>query len=116
MAVSRQKYRAKPTWVGGIRFASKREAARYLDLLLLEKAGEIKALELQPKFPIEMLRPSTGEVIACGRYTADFVYYDVRTGAVVIEDVKSSATATEAYRLRKRLVEAQYAIQITETR
>lgn len=110
------KYRAVPKVVQGIRFASTREANRYLDLVLLVKAGEIQDLELQPEFPIEMLRPSTGEVIHCGRYCADFAYYDVRTGAVVIEDVKSSATATEAYRLRKRLVEAQYAIQIQEPR
>jgi hypothetical protein len=41
------KYRAIPTTVDGIRFDSKREAARYGELKLLEKAGHIRGLTLQ---------------------------------------------------------------------
>lgn len=125
----RHKYGAKPTMVDGIRFASKKESRRYQELKLLEKAGELWDLELQPKF--DLLVPSTtGTVVGAskalvrqaetgsgliriGRYTADFAYYDRRDGRV-IEDVKSRATATEAYRLRKKHVEAQYGVSIRE--
>ena len=47
------KYGAIRTTVDGVTFASKAEARRYAELKLLEQAGEIKGLELQPKFDIE---------------------------------------------------------------
>lgn len=113
-AVSRpHKYGAKAVEINGYRFPSQREAQRYLELRLLERAGAIVGLELQPKFQIEILSP-IGEVVNCGRYTADFRYLDKATGQHVIEDAKSPATRTTAYRLRKRIVEAQYGIAIRE--
>lgn len=108
------KYRAKPCRIDGVRFASQREGARYLDLRLLEKAGEIRGLEFQPVFPLSVIRASNGEVVDVGRYTADFAYFDVRQGKRVIEDVKSKPTRTTAYRLRKRIAEAVHGISITE--
>jgi hypothetical protein len=113
-SVSRHKYRAVRTEVDGIRFASKREARRFQELLLLERAGEITNLQLHPRYPIEITRLSNGEVTTIGHYTADFAYWDVWAKRQVIEDVKSGPTKTTAYRLRKRLVEAQYDFQITE--
>ena len=70
------KYNAIPTGVNGIRFASKRESARYIEILLEIKAGKISELTLQPvfKFP-------------CGiKYVADFKYTE--KGRPVYEDVK----------------------------
>jgi len=125
----RSKYGAKPLVVDGFRFDSRREAARYRELRLLEKAGQIADLELQPHYPIVVVEvwrlmrsaewvqipgDSVIPLIDCGRYTADFQYRDKSTGAVVIEDVKSKPTRTTAYRLRKRLVEAIYGVKITE--
>ena len=46
------KYKAKPLTVDGIRFASQREGSRYRELKLLEKAGQITGLELQPVFEL----------------------------------------------------------------
>src|SRR3990167_9782276 len=66
----RSKYGAQPTEVDGIRFASKKEAHRYAELKLLEKAGEIRDLELQPRFPLEV----QGAVIA--EYRGDFRYQE----------------------------------------
>lgn len=115
MTMRRHKFNAKPCEIGGVRFASRREGRRFLELQLLEKAGIIRDLELQPRFPLTVVREATGEVIDVGRFTGDFRYVDVATGKRIVEDVKSPATAaTEAYRLRKRLVEAQHNIQITE--
>lgn len=110
------KYRAVPTVIDGVRFASKREARRFLELRQLERGGLIANLELQPRYPMQVMRLSNGEVTDVGKYTADFAYWDVERGVQVIEDVKSDATKTTAYRLRKRIVEAMYDFQITEVR
>jgi hypothetical protein len=39
--------------VDGIRFDSVKEARRYNELKLLERGGEIKNLELQPRFVLQ---------------------------------------------------------------
>jgi hypothetical protein len=108
------KFHARKCTVDGIRFDSMREARRYQELRLLEKAGEIRGLALQPEYNICVPKVLTGEFVPIGRYRADFSYIDVETGAVVVEDAKSPATRTTAYRLRKRLVEAIYGITISE--
>ena len=116
LVAPKSKYGAKPMVVDGIRFDSTKEARRYRDLRLLEKAGVIHDLELQPRFPlevVELFRPH-GRVKNCGYYTADFRYVDTATTAVVVEDVKSGPTKTAAYRLRKRLVEAIHGVKICE--
>lgn len=108
--MARSKYGAKPTTVDGIRFASKAEARRYSELRMLERAGEIVKLELQPKFPLM----HAGKKLAT--YIADFRYvvpgYRPLTDREVVEDVKGMKTPV--YRLKKKMVEAQYGIEITE--
>jgi hypothetical protein len=93
--------------VAGQVFDSRREAARFRDLQLLERAGQIRALERQPAYPITV----AGQRIAV--YRADFRYVDCQTGEVVTEDTKG--VRTQIYRLKKKLVEAQYRIRILET-
>lgn len=107
------KYRAVPTMLDGIRFASKAEAARYAELRLLEKAGEIKELTLQPRYEL-LAWPSHGERTrtVVGHYVADFRYRQGPRGILVIEDVKGMRTAL--YRWKKRHFEAQYGLSITE--
>jgi len=112
----RHKYGAIPTEVDGIRFASKKEAKRYGELKLLEKASEIIGLELQPEFE---LWTSTGKAHSpkpIGVYRADFRYvvpgYRPILDLVVVEDVKGFKTPL--YRWKKKHVEAQYGITITE--
>jgi len=110
------KYHARKCTVDGIRFDSTREAKRYQELRLYERAGMIRDLELQPEFPIlvvELWRLDA-RTIRVGRYRADFRYVDATTDDVVVEDAKSDATKTTAYRLRKRLVEAIHGITIRE--
>lgn len=101
----RSKYNAVPTVVDGIRFASKAEAKRYGELMLMRKAGLIFGFELQPKFPIEI----NGSKICT--YIADFAYY-LENSAKIVEDVKGMKTPV--YKLKKKMVEAQYNITITE--
>ena len=47
------KYGNRKVTIDGITFDSKREMKRYCELKLLEKAGEISGLELQPEFDIQ---------------------------------------------------------------
>lgn len=115
------KYGAIRTTIDGVTFASKAEAKRYRELKILERAGEIFDLELQPKFPI--YASVHGRIRHCGdkpicTYVADFRYREgaetVIGGRLVVEDVKGMKTPV--YRLKKKLVEAQYGIQIQEIR
>jgi hypothetical protein len=104
------KYHAKPQVVDGIRFASQKEARRYGELKMLEKAGVICGLRLQPKYDL------TVNGIKVGVYIADFAYSaGARSGAcgrAGVEDVKGFKTPL--YRLKKKMVEAQYGIRIIE--
>lgn len=113
-APKRQKFNAQPTVTNGRKFGSMKEARRYTELKLRLAAGEIDELECQPEFVMLQKTPS-GERMKVGRYKADFRYRVIATGAVVVEDAKGGkATATEAYKLRKRNVEAQYGVEIVE--
>jgi hypothetical protein len=108
----RAKYRAVPTVVDGIRFASKKEAKRYSELKLMEKAGQIGPIERQPRYPIIVNR------IPICTYVADFRYLaggKLGDGPIrlTVEDTKGFRTPE--YRLKKKLVEALYGIEILET-
>lgn len=97
------KYGAKATVVDGIRFDSKAEARRYGILKMLEGAGKIADLELQPRFRCEV----NGQHICM--FKADFRYR--QGGETVIEDVKGAIPRD--FTLRKKLVEALHGVSIT---
>lgn len=101
----RHKYGAVPTVVDNIRFASKAEAKRYGELKLLERAGKIRDLALQPKFA---LRAGSVEI---GHYIGDFMYLDLDTGNVVVEDCKGFETPM--FKWKRKHFEAQMGIKIT---
>lgn len=93
------KYKNKITEINGIKFHSKKEANRYMELKLLQKAGKIKDIELQPKIPLLV----NGKSI--GYYIGDFRYYDNAKHRLILEDVKSPATKTPIYNLKKKILE-----------
>ena len=103
--MSYRKYNAKKTAVDGITFDSKKEARRYSELKLMEKAGEIYNLELQPRFLLQDKFRYKGEAFRKIEYIADFRYTD-KTGATVVEDVKGYKT--EMYNLKKKWFLRQY--------
>lgn len=97
------KYHNKKTVINGITFDSKKECNRFLELSILQKAGEISGLERQKKF--EVVPKTKGE--RASYYVADFVY--IRKGRVVIEDVKSSITKRNpVYILKRKLIKYLY--------
>lgn len=65
MAKRPSKYKNQATTLDGIWFHSKREANRYAELKLLEQAGQIENLELQPKFSIEIGGKSWNQCVRC---------------------------------------------------
>lgn len=107
IASSKNKFGNIETVVDGLKFHSKKEANRFGQLKLLQRSGKISDLRLQPSF----------DLFVCGtkicRYIADFQY--VENGLVIVEDVKSSATTTPVYRLKKKLMKAVLKIEILET-
>jgi len=106
MMIIMTKYHAKRTEVDGIKFASRKEANRYQELCLLEKAGEISHLILQPVWKLVV-----NEMLIC-KYIADFQYC-TEAGDVITEDCKG--VLTPVYRLKKKLMKAVYGIEILET-
>jgi hypothetical protein len=88
------KYKAIKTRVGELLFDSKREARRYGDLKLLERAGQIRNLELQPVFPLIV-----NGVKVC-EYRGDFIYFEGERR--VIED--SKGFRTPVYKLKRKLL------------
>lgn len=106
MSIRGTKYGNIHTRVGTKTFHSKLEAARYEELLLMEKAGEIRDLQCQVMFRLEI------NSVLVGKYYADFVY-ETKNGKQVVEDVKGFMTDT--YVMKKRLMDAIYGIKILET-
>lgn len=103
----RSKYGNKKTEIDGIIFDSAKEAKRYVELRYLLKAGELKYLERQVEFELQV----NGEKVAS--YFADFVYG--KNGKMIVEDVKSRFTKGLAvYRLKKKLMLQCHGIQIQE--
>lgn len=95
----RNKYRAIRAEVDGIKFHSKLEARRYLELRLLQRAGEISKLQLQVRCPLKV-----NDQLIC-TYIADFVYRD-RNNGVHVEDAKG--VLTDVFRIKAKLFKAIY--------
>lgn len=105
------KYGAKKTQVDGITFDSKAEAARYTELKMLERAGQISKLELQPTYELAPSVILGGRKKPALRYRADFRYTD-HLGNVIVEDVKGVRTAE--YQIKRHLMKFVHGIDITE--
>ena len=97
------KYRNIKTVVNGITFDSRKEARRYTELMVLQRAKIITDLELQKRFEI---CPKKYENKRARYYVADFVY--VENGKRVIEDVKSKSTQTPLFSLKWALMKVNY--------
>lgn len=101
-----QKYRSRKVELDGIVFDSRKEANRYAELRLLEKAGEIVKLELQPEFELQPgYRTQDGKYIRPIKYRADFrvTYAD---GQVVVIDTKGYRT--KEYAIKKKMLLFRY--------
>lgn len=88
-----------------VKFDSIQECNYYKDLLILVKVGEIKHIELQPKFTLIPRFEKDGMIISAITYTADFkVSYS--NGKVEVIDVKGMVT--NEFKTRWKLFEYKY--------
>lgn len=104
-------------------FDSQKEARRFDELLLRLRAGQIRELKLQPEFTIrEAHTTPEGIRVRAIRYRADFSYEErvpllnssETAWKKVVEDVKSEATKTRVYEIKKKLLIEQHGIYIRE--
>ena len=107
------KFSAIATTVDGIRFDSLKEARRWAELRLLERAGLIRNLRHQVVIPLQgqngPLKTRTGRHM---RLTVDFAYEDARLNwALVYEDAKGMPTRD--YEVRRAVAQAM-GIEVTE--
>lgn len=126
---SRAKYGNRKAVIDGITFDSEREAHRYTELKILEKAGKITGLQLQREFElIPAQREHTNEIYEKGpnkgrfkpekllerkcSYVADFVYWDLENNCMVVEDAKGMRT--KEYIIKRKLMLYKYGIKIKE--
>lgn len=100
------KYRAFKTTVGGITFDSGLEARRYTQLKILEVAGTIKNIQLQPKFRLMDSFKYAGKTIRAIDYIADFMYEE--NDKTIVEDVKG--IRTKDYIIKSKLFIKKYII------
>lgn len=122
-----RKYKNTKINVDGMTFDSKKEAKRYQELSLLQKAGEISGLQTQVRYVlIPSQREVSEEVYTRGEnkgknkpgkllerectYVADFVYY--KDGKVIVEDTKGFRT--KEYIIKRKLMLYVHHIQIKE--
>lgn len=103
----KSKYQSVECYVGGVKFQSRLEGRRYAQLLVMQQAGEIKDLSLQPVFLIQeaVTDPHTNEKLKPIHYRGDFLYTD-STGQKVCEEVKGFFT--DLAKLKLKLVIPRY--------
>jgi hypothetical protein len=122
-------YNVKTRTSDGLVFDSTKEARRWEQLLLLQRAGKITSLQRQVPYELlpnqyetyeryskkgERLKDGTKLVERAVNYVADFVYTDAETGENIVEDAKSPATRTKDYIIKRKLMYAIHGIRIHE--
>ena len=97
----------------------------YDELAALERAGTIRELRMQVDFTLqEAYTDGEGRRVRAIRYRADFTYEKVRGDpwteyngsfwVLVVEDVKSRATRTKEYIVKRKLMKERFNIDIQE--
>lgn len=106
------KYHNIKTVINGERFDSRKEAARWQELLLLQRAGKITRLNRQVSYQLIPSQYVDGHLVErpCN-YVADFVYW--QNGKLVVEDTKGKKTPE--YIIKRKLMLQVYGIRIKET-
>lgn len=106
-----------------LRFDSRKEARRFDELAALERDGLIRDLRLQADFTLQEAYTDTrGRRVRAIRYRADFVYFAAGESLygpnpcweLVVEDVKSRATRTKEYVMKRKLMKERFNIDIRE--
>ncbi len=108
----RSKYKNKKTTCDGIEFDSKKERNHYLKLKAMKEVGLIKNLELQKEYILQEKFVLNGKTRRKITYKADFSYITTEDDKLHVVDVKGFKT--EVYKLKKKLFEYKYKIELEE--
>jgi len=103
------KYRAKKVKLDGITFDSKREAAHYMDLRLLERAGKVNAIQVHPRLDLHA-HGEDGIKRKIGQAELDFSYWDCERKQRRWIDVKGMDLPLSQW--KRKHIEAQYGITV----
>lgn len=98
------KYHNKKVQIDRFVFDSIKEGKRYRELKLLEHAGKITELELQPRFLLQESFRKNGKTYRKIEYIADFKYKE--NGRFIVEDVKG--IKTDVFKIKQKLFEFKY--------
>jgi hypothetical protein len=112
------KYGNRRVTVDGIRFDSKKEAARWRELVLMRRAGLISDLERQVKYELIPAQRINGKCVERAvNYIADFQYRD-RSGRLIVEDVKGYRDPQNAgyarFVIKRKLMLYMHGIRVRE--
>lgn len=102
------KYNAKRVTVDGHTFDSRKEAERYCELKMLEKAHVIKGLDIHPVYMLQEHFKHDGRWERAITYEADFRY--IEEGKVIVEDVKGMKT--DVYKIKRKLFLKRYGDEV----
>ncbi len=107
------KFKNKKTEIDGHKFDSKAESRRYQELKALAQTHKIEDLRLQVPFELIPSQYENGKCVerSC-KFVADFTYQE--NGALVVEDVKSPATITPAFVIKRKLMLHKHGIRVRE--
>ena len=110
----RSKYGNRKTTTEEGKFDSQREYRRFKALKIMERAGIIQDVKHHVTFVIvdAVCYPSIDKNQTARKYEADFTY--MKDGKLVVEDVKSEATITPLYELKKQLMMEKHGIEVIE--
>ena len=107
------KYHNKKALYKNIQFDSTKEMSWYIKFELMQKAGLIHDLKRQVPFELLQTFRLGNKTYRKAEYIADFTYFD-KNGKFHVIDVKSKATRTQVYQLKKKLLAWKYSIEIEE--
>ena len=113
-----------------LHFDSQKEARRFDVLAARQARGQIRDLRLQVDFTLqEAFTDTNGKRVRAIRYKADFTYWErdaeeeskaaaagwpCDSWRYVVEDVKSKATRTAKYAMKKKMLKDRLGYDITE--
>ena len=108
------KFHNRKITMDGQKFDSMKEAARYQELKLLERCGEIRELKRQVAFVVIPAQyDESGKLLEREvKYIADFTYIEKGSLVRTVEDVKG--LKTDAYKLKRKLMLYRNGIRIKE--
>lgn len=101
------KYNAQKVVIDGVKYDSKKEAARAQELMMLQRVGRISGLKFQVPFILLDPFKHDGKTERAIKYVADAVYFE--NGRYIVEDTKSPATrVNRVYQMKRKMLLARY--------